>query len=106
VSIILENYRGKNLSTVISNVLKIGYPNILISKKAISHMKALIYYSFTDKDLESTDILERLAPEARQLWRCNNNSTLTSREIMIAIQLILPDILSYNKTKSKLKNTI
>jgi hypothetical protein len=101
----LEKCRGKTLSKVICNFLKKGYPNILISKKAIPHKNDLIYYSFTDKDLESTDILERLAPEASRLWRCNNNSTLTSREIMIAIQCILPGIM-YNNTKSKIKNTI
>jgi hypothetical protein len=55
--------------------------------------------------MESTDIFERLAPEARKLGRCNNNSTLTSREIMIAVQLILLGIM-YNNTKSKIKNTI
>jgi hypothetical protein len=64
-------------------------------------MNDLMYYSFTNNDLESTDIPESLAPEARQLWRCNNNSTLTSREIMIAFRCILPGIM-YNNIKSKI----
>jgi histone H2B len=36
------------------------------------------------------DIFDRVASEAKNLCRCNNNSTLTSREIQTAIRLILP----------------
>ncbi|XP_024366268.1 histone H2B.4 [Physcomitrium patens] len=63
----------------IYKVLKQVHPDTGISSKAMGIMNSFI-----------NDIFEKLAQEAARLARYNKKPTITSREIQIAVRLILP----------------
>ncbi|KAH0679452.1 hypothetical protein KY284_020537 [Solanum tuberosum] len=63
----------------IFKVLKQVHPDICISSKAMGIMNSFI-----------NDIFEKLAQESSRLARYNKNPTIISREIQIAVRLVLP----------------
>ncbi|KAF5797438.1 Histone H2B.1 [Helianthus annuus] len=70
----METYR-----IYIFKVLKQVYPDIGISNKAMGIMNSFI-----------KDISEKLAQGSSKLARYNKKPTITSREIRIAVRLVLP----------------
>ncbi|CAA0815022.1 Histone H2B.1 [Striga hermonthica] len=63
----------------IFKVLKQVHPDIGVSSKAMGIMNSFI-----------NDIFEKLAHEALRLARYNKKPTITSREIQMAVRLVLP----------------
>ncbi|XP_039318625.1 histone H2B type 1-A-like [Saimiri boliviensis] len=71
--------RKGNYSIYIYKVLKQVHPHTEISSKAISIMNSFV-----------TDNFERIANEASRLAHYDKCSTITSREIQMAVRLLLP----------------
>merc|ERR1719494_1156274 len=68
----------ESFNIYIYKVLKQGYPEMGLSKKAISILDSFVH-----------DTLERIATEAGKLVKMNNQQTLTARAIQTATRLVL-----------------
>ena len=71
--------RRESYAIYIYKVLRQVHPDTGISSKAMSIMNSFV-----------NDIFERIANEASRLAHYNKRSTITSREIQIAVRLLLP----------------
>ena len=74
--------RKRNYSSYSSSIYKVlhsVHPDTFISKNAMKIMDSFVH-----------DILDRIATEAGHLARANKRHTITSREIMNAVRLLLP----------------
>lgn len=74
--------RKRNYSSYSSSIYKVlrsVHPDTFISKNAMKIMDSFVH-----------DILERIGKEAGELARVNKRHTITSREIMNAVRLLLP----------------
>ena len=69
----------ESYSVYVYKVLKQVHPDTGISSKAMGIMNSFV-----------NDIFERIAGEATHLAHYNKRSTITSREIQIAVRLLLP----------------
>ncbi|XP_066999923.2 histone H2B.3-like, partial [Anabrus simplex] len=77
--------RKESYAIYIYKVLKQVHPDTGISSKAMSIVKSFV-----------NDIFESIAAEASRLSNYNKCSTITSREIQTAVQLLLPGELAKN----------
>ncbi|XP_050443986.1 late histone H2B.L4-like [Adelges cooleyi] len=71
--------RKESYSMYIYKVLKQVHPELSMSTKAMNITNSFV-----------TDILERIANEAKRLTHYNKRSTITSRAIQTAARLLLP----------------
>ncbi|KAG0229382.1 Histone H2B type 1-A [Mortierella sp. GBA43] len=85
-------------SSYIYKVLKQAHPDVEISKKAMSILNSLV-----------NDIFERIAREATKIASYKKCSTISSRDIQMAIRLVLPGELAVHAvsegTKAITSNT-
>lgn len=93
--------RKRNYSSYASSIYKVlhsVHPDTFISKNAMKIMDSFVH-----------DILDRIATEAGHLARANKRHTITSREIMNAVRLLLPGELAkhavFEGTKAVTKYT-
>ena len=88
----------ESYSAYVYKVLKPVHPDTCISSKAMGIMNSFV-----------NDIFERMASEASHLAHYNKRSTITSREIQIAVRLLLPGELAKHTmsegTKAVTKHT-
>ena len=71
--------RKKSYGIYIYKILRQVHPDVGVSSKAMSIMNSFV-----------NDIFERIASEASRLSLQNKKSTISSREIQTAVQLLLP----------------
>ncbi|OWK61607.1 Histone H2B 1/2/3/4/6 [Lonchura striata] len=82
--------RKESYSIYVYKVLKQVHPDTGISSKAMGIMNSFV-----------NDIFERIAGEASRLAHYNKRSTITSREIQMAVRLLLPGELAKHATDFK-----
>jgi len=73
----------ESFNIYIYKVLKQVYPEMGMSKKAMSILNSFVF-----------DTFERIASEAGKLCKINNKHTLDARAIQTAVRLVLPGELS------------
>ncbi|XP_054327896.1 histone H2B type F-M-like isoform X1 [Pongo pygmaeus] len=73
------NCRGDSFAPYFPRVLKQVHQGLSLSQEAVSVMDSMVH-----------DILDRIATEAGQLARYTKRVTITSRDIQMAVRLLLP----------------
>ncbi|XP_008971313.1 histone H2B type W-T-like [Pan paniscus] len=73
------NCRGDSFATYFSRVLKPVHQGLSLSQEAVSVMDSMV-----------PNILDRIGTEAGRLARYTKRMTITSRDIQMAVRLLLP----------------
>lgn len=87
--------RKETYSSYVYKLLKQIHPDTSISTRAMSILNSFI-----------NDIFERVATEASRLAAINRESTITPRELQIAVRLILPPQLTKQAVSEAIKAVI